>query len=96
MRSITPQRGGNLHSYDSLLESDPEFQQSMAEAQRRLLMVVVKTRFPTLVQQAQQKVIRLQKEDDLYRLTELMIGAPNEKIACWVLDTLQPDRGWRS
>ena len=91
MRSITPQRGGNLHSYDSLLESDPEFQQQMAEAmieaQRRLLMVVVKARFPTLVQQAQQKVIRLQKEDDLCRLAQLIAGAPDEKIARWVLNT---------
>jgi hypothetical protein len=78
-------------SYDSLLESDPEFQQKMAEArlegQQKLLMFVVKTRFPALVQQAQQKVIRLQKEDDLYRLTELMLGAPDEKIAQWVLNT---------
>jgi hypothetical protein len=80
-----------MRSYDSLLESDPEFQQQMAESeirgQQKLLMFVVKTRFPALVQQAQQKVIRLQKEDDLYRLTELMIGAPDEKIAQWVLDT---------
>ena len=60
-----------MRSYDSLLESDPEFQQKMAEAriegQQKLLMFVVKTRFPALVEQAQQKVIRLQKEDDLYR-----------------------------
>ena len=80
-----------MHSYDSLLESDPEIQQKMAESevrgQQKLLMFVVKTRFPALVQQAQQKVIRLQKEDDLYRLTELVIGAPDEKIAQWVLDT---------
>ena len=80
-----------MHSYDSLLESDPEFQQRMAEAiiegQQKLLMFVVKARFPTLVEQAQQKVLRLQKEDDLYRLTELMLGAPDEKTARWVLDT---------
>jgi hypothetical protein len=50
-------------------------------------MVVVKTRFPSLVQQAQQKVVHLHKEDDLYRLTELMAGAPDEKTAHWVLDT---------
>jgi hypothetical protein len=80
-----------MRSYDSLLESDPEFQQRMAESevrgQQKLLMFVVKTRFPALVQQAQQKVLRLQKEDDLYRLTELMVGAPDEKIAHWVLNT---------
>ena len=78
-------------SYDSLLESDPEFQQKMAEAilegQQKFLMLVVKKRFPALLQQAQQKAVRLQKEDDLYRLTELMIGAPDEKTAQWVLDT---------
>jgi hypothetical protein len=82
---------GKMRSYDSLLESDPEFQQKMAEAilegQQKFLMLVVKKRFPALLQQAQQKAVRLQKEDDLYRLTELMIGAPDEKTAQWVLDT---------
>jgi hypothetical protein len=76
-----------MRSYDSLLESDPEFQQMKAQVGQEYVMLVVKTRFPALVQQAQQKVIRLQKEDDLYRLTELMVGAPDEKIARWVLDT---------
>lgn len=80
-----------MHSFDSLLESDPEFQQRMAESeirgQQKLLMVVVKARFPTLVQRAQEKVVRLQKENDLNRLTELLVGAPDEKTAHWVLDT---------
>jgi hypothetical protein len=80
-----------MHSYDSLLESDPEFQQSMAESeirgQQKLFLVVVNKRFPALVQKAQQKVVRLKKEDDLSRLTELIVGAPDEKTAQWVLDT---------
>jgi hypothetical protein len=76
-----------LRSYDSLLESDPEFRQSMAEAQQRLLMVVVKARFPTLVEQAQQKVVHLHNENDLSRLAKLIAGAPDEKIAHWVLNT---------
>jgi hypothetical protein len=75
-----------MHSYDSLLESDPEFQQSMAEAQQRLLMVVIKARFPALVEQAQQKVVHLHHENDLSRLAELIAGAPDEKTAHWVLD----------
>ena len=79
-----------MRSYDSLLESDPEIQQmktnAMIEGQQKLLMFVVNKRFPTLVQQAQQKLVRLHKEDDLYRLTELIVGAPDEKTAHWVLD----------
>jgi hypothetical protein len=63
-----------MHSFDSLLESDPEIQQIKVEVQQKVFMVVVKTRFPSLVEQAQQKVVRLHKEDDLYRLTELMAG----------------------
>jgi hypothetical protein len=80
-----------MHSYDSLLESDPEIQQMMAErevrAQQDLLMVVVTTRFPALVEQAQQKIILLNKTDDLKRLAQLIAGAPDEKTAQWVLDT---------
>ena len=80
-----------MQSYDSLLESDPEFQQRMAESeirgQQKLFLVVVNKRFPALVQKAQQKVMRLNKEDDLSRLTELIVGAPDEKTAHWVLDT---------
>ena len=80
-----------MHSYDSLLESDPEFRQSMAESEirgkRELLLVVVETRFPTLAQKAHQKVVRLNKTDDLNRLAQLIVGAPDEKTAQWVLDT---------
>ena len=80
-----------MRSYDSLLESDPEFQQRMAEgeirSQQRLLMVFVKARFPTLVEQAQQKVVQLHQENDLSRLAELIASAPDEKIARWVLDS---------
>jgi len=59
----------------------------MAEAQQRLLMVVVKARFLTLVEQAQQKVVHLHHENDLSRLAKLIAGAPDEKIAHWVLNT---------
>jgi hypothetical protein len=80
-----------MRSYDSLLESDPEFRQKMAESKiegkQEFLILIVKTRFPDLVQKAQQKVVRLQKEDDLNRLAELIIGAPDEKTAEWVFDT---------
>jgi hypothetical protein len=74
-----------MHSYDSLLESDPEFQQRMAESEirgkRELLLVVVETRFPPLAQKAHQKVVRLNKTDDLNRLAQLIVGAPDEKTA---------------
>ena len=80
-----------MHSYDSLLESDPEFQQRMAEREiatkQDSVIFVVETRFPNLVETAKQKIVQLNKNDDLNRLMKQMILAPDEKIARWVLDT---------
>ncbi len=80
-----------MRSYDSLLESDPEFQQRMAEREiatkQNSVIFVVETRFPNLLETAKQKIVRLNKNDDLNRLMKQMILAPDEKIARWVLDT---------
>src|SRR5436305_498902 len=54
-----------MRSYDSLLESDPEFQQSMAEimvkAKQEAVVEAVEARFTTLLQLAQKKCIQLTK-----------------------------------
>jgi hypothetical protein len=80
-----------MRSYDSLLESDPEFQQRMAECEivtkQDSVIFVGETRFPNLVETAKQKIVRLNKIDDLNRLMKQLILAPDEKIAQWVLDT---------
>jgi hypothetical protein len=78
---------GKMHSYDSLLESDPEIQQMKAQVRQEDVVFVVETRFPDLVEIAQRQVVRLNKNDDLHRLMKQMILAPDEKIARWVLDT---------
>jgi precorrin-3B methylase len=78
-------------SYDSLLESDPEFQQRMdevrIETKRASVILVVEARFPTLRETAEQRIVRLNKADELDMLTKMLAGAPDEKTAQWVLST---------
>jgi hypothetical protein len=84
--------GETLHSsYDSLLESDPEFQQRMAEAriegQQKLVLALVVDRFPALAELAQQKIVRLTKQDMLMQLNKQIAFAPDENTVRWVLNT---------
>ena len=76
-----------MHSYDSLLESDPEIQQMKTQVRQEDVVFVVETRFPDLVEIARRQVVRLNKNDDLHRHMKQMILAPDERIARWVLDT---------
>jgi hypothetical protein len=80
-----------MRSYDSLLESDPEFQQRMAEAiiegQQKLVLELVVDRFPALAEIAQQKIVRLTKQEMLMQLTKQIALAPDENTARWVLNT---------
>ena len=79
-------------SYDSLLESDPEIQQKIAESQilgqRRTVMVLVEARFPALVETVQQHGVRMNKDEQLDQLTKIIALAPDEKTARWVINTL--------
>ena len=84
--------GETLHSsYDSLLESDPEFQQRMAEAriegQQKLVLGLVVDRFPALAEIARQKIVRLTKQELLMQLNKQIAFAPDENTARWVLNT---------
>lgn len=88
MRSITLQRGSNLHSYDSLLESNPEFQQRMAEVKQESAIIVVEARFPNLVEFARRRIVRLNKIDELNTITKQIASAPDETAAYWVLDKI--------
>ena len=78
-------------SYDSLLESDPEFQQRIAESevrgQQKLVLELVVDRFPALAEIAQQKIVRLTKQDMLMQLNKQIALAPDENTARWVLNT---------
>jgi hypothetical protein len=77
-----------MRSYDSLLESDPEFQQRMAEAKQESAIIVVEARFPNLVEFARRRIVRLNKIDELNTVTRLIASAPDEKAAQWVLDKI--------
>ena len=67
--------------YDSLLDEDPDIQARMAGAeirgQQRAALVIVETRFPALVEKAQQVVGRLNKPDELTLLIKQMTLAPD-------------------
>ncbi len=78
-------------TYDSLLDEDPEIQERVAKAkivgQQRTVIDFIEARFPTLVEAAQEQVARLNKPDELTRLTTQIALAPDEATARWVLGT---------
>jgi hypothetical protein len=80
-----------MRSYDSLLESDPEFQQMKAEirleSKREAVTELVEARFPALIEIAQQQVVRLTKLEALSLLLKQIGLAPDENIAHWILST---------
>jgi len=80
-----------LHMYDSLLDEDPDIQERVAkakiEAQQRTILIFVKARFPALAEIAQERIVQLNKLDELNRLTEQIAGAPDEDTARWALKT---------
>jgi hypothetical protein len=80
-----------LHSYDSLLDEDPDFQEKYEkgklQGQQNTIVIFVEARFPSLKEMAQQQVLRLTTSDDLNRLTKLLALAPDETTAQWVLSS---------
>jgi hypothetical protein len=56
------------------------------EALRNALVIVVKTRFPALVDLAQQKAEKIDKPDALNLLLEQVTAASDESIVRWLLD----------
>ncbi len=80
-----------MRSYDSLLESDPEFQQRMAEikleSKREAVIELVEARFPALLELAHRQVVRLARLDALSLLLKQIGLASDETIARWLLNT---------
>jgi hypothetical protein len=78
-------------TYDSLLDEDPEIQERVAKArivgQQKTVIDFIEARFPTLVEAAQEQIARLNKPDELSRLTKQIALAPDEATARWVLGT---------
>lgn len=78
-------------TYDSLLDEDPEIQERIAKAKieerQKTVIDFIEARFPTPVETAQEQVARLNKPDELSRLTKQIALAPDESKARWALST---------
>lgn len=86
-----------LMEYDPLWEENPRIRAERArseaigetrgelEASRRAVLTVVKRRFPSLAELAQQKVEQINKPDVLDYLIGEVAAAPDEDVARWVL-----------
>jgi len=81
-------------TYDSLLDEDPEIQERVAKAkiagQQKAVLDFMEVRFPSLIQVAQEQVIRLNKPDELSRLMKQIALAPDESPAGFLARS-QPD-----
>lgn len=82
---------GEMPTYDSLLESDPELQEYLArtriDERQRSIVSIVEARFPNLIDWAREQVVR---QNDLSKLDLLMkqiASAPDEATARWALST---------
>ena len=78
--------------HDSLLEQDPFVHEQRdfgkIEGQQKAILIVVETRFPALVEMAQERIVRLNKPDELNLLIKQIILALDEDKARWLLSTL--------
>ena|SRR5215469_3168892 len=82
-----------LDMYDRLWEENPKVQQIRAEseakgevqAMRRMLISVVKARFPALVELAQEQALQINSPDALDLLVQKIATAPDEQMVRWLL-----------
>lgn len=85
-----------MQSYDSLLDSDPYFQQRLDKratereigALQQVALEAVEEQFPALIDQAREKVVQVKQPDLLRLLVKQIYKAPDEKTARWLLETL--------
>ena len=85
-----------MQSYDSLLDSDPYFQQKLAKqvtegeirALQRVALEAVEEQFPALLDKARERVIQVKQPDLLRLLVKQIYKAPDEKTTLWLLETL--------
>ncbi len=85
-----------MQSYDSLLDSDPYFQEKLAKqategeirALQQVALEAVEEQFPALIDQARERVVQVKQPDLLRLLVKQIYKAPDEKTARWLLETL--------
>ncbi len=85
--------------YDDLLERDPKIRklrkqskvegraEGKAEGLQEAVVTIVKRRFPTLTELAEQKVAGITKPAQLESLLEQVVDAPDEAAARFLLST---------
>jgi hypothetical protein len=77
--------------YDSFVDEDPEVQERVARGElqgaRKIVVAVVKARFPKLADLAQEQASHLGSIDMLSLLAKLIATVPNEATAYWLLNT---------
>src|SRR5438270_13405368 len=87
----------HLRTYDSLLDQDPYFQEEKAlerklglnegiQAFQRTIVEIVKNRFPALTELVQQRVVQIQKLEDLQQLNIQLSTVRNQTMARRVLN----------
>jgi hypothetical protein len=78
--------------YDSLIDEDPEVQELVArgklEALQEVALEVVKTKYPALVELADRQVTRIRQPETLRNVVLLLLNAPDENTARWLLNTI--------
>jgi hypothetical protein len=78
-----------LDMYDRLWEESPKVQKIRAEsevqAMQRMLVSVVKARFPALTQLAQEQAVQINSPDTLDLLVQKIATAPDEDMVRWLL-----------
>lgn len=89
-----------LNMFDKLLEEDERVIELMEEREARgeargriegkaeLVTTLIEVRFPTLAEEVHRKIPRIQRSEDLDRIAELIVTAPDENALRWVLNTM--------
>jgi hypothetical protein len=89
-----------MQSYDSLLDSDPYFQQKLQQklaeqadereigALQQVALEAVEEQFPALIDKARERVVQVKQPDLLRLLVKQIYKAPDEKTVRWLLETL--------
>jgi hypothetical protein len=84
-----------LQTFDSLLESDPEFLERVDRERtegeirglQKMALEAVEDTYPTLVLLAQERIYLVRKPEGLRQLVKLIYKAPDEATARWLLNT---------
>ncbi len=79
------------YHYASLLDEDPEIKEKVArgkvEALQEMAVEAVKSKYPPLVQLAEERVIMIKQPESLRQMVILIFNSPDESTARWVLNT---------